>query len=110
MLLAQRLVEPVGEPTAHALCICYSESMNTKRVTVSLPEEVAAEAERAVQAGDAKSLSAYVAVALQAQQARRRAFAALEKLYGGRPSPEALAEARRAMGLSPRTQARAQAQ
>jgi hypothetical protein len=46
-----------------------------------------------------------VAVALQALQARKRAFAALEKLYGGQPSPEALAEARRAMGLPPRTQA-----
>jgi Arc/MetJ-type ribon-helix-helix transcriptional regulator len=76
--------------------------MSTRRVTVSLPEEIAAEAERAVEAGDAKSVSAYVAVALQAQQARKRAFAALEKLYGGQPSPEALAEARRAMGLPPR--------
>jgi antitoxin ParD1/3/4 len=84
--------------------------MSAKRVTVSLPEEVAAEVERAVAAGDAKSISAYVAVALQAQQARNRAFAMLEKLYGGQPSPEALAEARRAMGLPPRVQARTQAQ
>jgi antitoxin ParD1/3/4 len=85
------------------LCIRYPESMSTKRVTISLPEEVAAEAERAVQAGDAKSVSAYVAGALQAQQVRRLAFAALERLYGGPPPPEALAEARRAMGLPPQT-------
>jgi antitoxin ParD1/3/4 len=85
-----------------ALCIRYPESMSTKRVTVSLPEEIAAEAEAAVEAGDAKSVSAYVAGALQAQQARRQAFAALEKLYGGRPSAEALAEARRVLGLPPR--------
>jgi Arc/MetJ-type ribon-helix-helix transcriptional regulator len=77
--------------------------MSTKRVTVSLPEEVAAQLERAVAAGDAKSVSAYVADALQAQQARRRAFTALETLYGGPPTPEALAEARTAMGLPPKT-------
>jgi Arc/MetJ-type ribon-helix-helix transcriptional regulator len=77
--------------------------MSAKRITVSIPEELAAEAERAVAAGDAKSVSAYVAAALQAQQDRRQAFSALEKLYGGRPSEEALAEVRRAMGLPPRT-------
>ena len=79
--------------------------MTSRRVTVSLPEELAAAAERAVAAGDAKSVSAYVAGALQAQQARRQAFAALEKLYGGRPTDEALAEARRALGLPPRAPA-----
>jgi len=73
----------------------------TKKLTISLPDELAAEAERAVAAGDAKSVSAYVASALQAQEARRRAFGRLEQLYGGRPSPEALAEARRVMGLPP---------
>ena len=77
----------------------------TKKLTISLPDELAAEAERAVAAGDAKSVSAYVAGALQAQEARRRAFGRLEQLYGGRPSEEALAEARRVMGLPSRTPA-----
>ena len=75
----------------------------TKKLTISLPDELAAEAERAVSAGDAKSVSAYVAGALQAQEARRRAFGRLEQFYGGRPPEEALAEARRVMGLPPRT-------
>jgi hypothetical protein len=43
-----------------------------------------------------------VASALQAQEARRRAFGQLEALFGGRPSQESLAEARRVMGLPPR--------
>lgn len=59
-------------------------------------------AERAVAAGDAKSVSAYVAGALRAQEARRRAFGQLQQLYGGRPAEEALAEAGRVMGLPPR--------
>jgi Arc/MetJ-type ribon-helix-helix transcriptional regulator len=74
----------------------------TRKLTISLPDELAEEAERAVATGDAKSVSAYVAGALQAQEARRRAFEQLEELYGGRPSEEALAEARRVMGLPPR--------
>lgn len=74
----------------------------TKKLTISLPDELAKEAERAVAAGDVKSVSAYVASALQAQEARRRAFGQLEDLYGGRPAEEALAEARRVMGLPPR--------
>ena len=75
----------------------------TRKLTISLPDQLAEEAERAVAAGDAKSVSAYVAGALQAQEARRRAFGQLEELYGGRPSAEALAEARRVMGLPPQS-------
>jgi Arc/MetJ-type ribon-helix-helix transcriptional regulator len=74
----------------------------TRKLSISLPDELAEEAERAVAAGDAETVSAYVASALEAAKARRRAFGQLEELYGGRPSEEALAEARRVMGLPPR--------
>lgn len=76
--------------------------MTARKLTISLPEELAEEAKQAVAAGEAPSVSAYVAGALQAQLTRREAFGALERLYGGRPSAEALAEARRGMGLPPR--------
>ena len=69
--------------------------MTVRKLTISLPAELAEDAEKAVAAGDAKSVSAYVAQALKAQQVRRDALAALERLYGGRPSEEALADVRR---------------
>jgi Arc/MetJ-type ribon-helix-helix transcriptional regulator len=69
-------------------------------LTISLPADLAEDAERAVAAGDAKSVSAYVARALRAEHARRDAFAALERLYGARPSEEALADARRVLGAA----------
>jgi antitoxin ParD1/3/4 len=69
--------------------------MTVRKLTISLPAELAEDAERAVAAGDAMSVSAYVAQALKAQQVRRDALAALERLYGGRPSADALADVRR---------------
>jgi hypothetical protein len=57
--------------------------MTVRKLTISLPAELAEDAERAVAAGDAMSVSAYVAHALKAQQVRRDALAALERLYGG---------------------------
>jgi Arc/MetJ-type ribon-helix-helix transcriptional regulator len=69
--------------------------MTARKITISIPADLAEDAERAVAAGDAKSVSAYIARAMRAQQVRRDALAALERLYGGRPSEEALADVRR---------------
>lgn len=41
------------------LCSAYAESMSFKRITVSVPDEVAAKAQRAVEAGEVESVSAY---------------------------------------------------
>ena len=72
--------------------------MRSERVTVTLPAEMVAEAREAVQNGSAASLSAYVAEAVQARQARDRALATLADLYGGPPPAEyvALGAARQA--------------
>ena len=76
--------------------------MRTERVTVSLPADVAAAARAAVESGDAPSVSAYVAGAVQARLARDRGLAELATLFGGPPPAEALDAVRRDFGLAPR--------
>ncbi len=48
----------------------YDEGMSTRRITLTLPEELLDAAERAVAAGRARSVSAYVAAAAGAGEAR----------------------------------------
>lgn len=61
---------------------------------MSLPDELLAEARRAVAAGDAASVSAYVADAVRARMERERALARLETLFGGPPPQHAIDWAR----------------
>ena len=68
------------------------KSMTTVKITVSLPEELVARARLAVNAGTARSVSAYVADALRRQPVTREEFLAdLEESLersGGPPTPE----------------------
>ena len=73
--------------------------MSAERVTVSLPSEVLARARDAVAAGEADSVSAYVAQALTARQSKAQALATLDEVLGGRPPVEALNEVRVQLGL-----------
>ena len=73
--------------------------MSTERVTVSLPPEVLALARSAVAAGAADSVSAYVAEAMAARQAKTQALARLEDALGQRPPRAALNEVRTRLGL-----------
>ncbi|MDL5156180.1 hypothetical protein [Actinomycetospora termitidis] len=73
--------------------------MSAERVTVSLPSEVLAMARHAVAAGEADSVSAYVAQALTARQAKAQALSQLHEVLGGRPSVAALNEVRARLGL-----------
>jgi antitoxin ParD1/3/4 len=73
--------------------------MSAERVTVSLPSEVLAQARGAVAAGEAESVSAYVAQALAARQAKAQALATLDEVLGGRPPVAALNEVRAQLGL-----------
>ena len=73
--------------------------MTAERVTVSLPAEVLALARSAVAAGAADSVSAYVAEAMSARQAKTQALARLEDVLGQRPPLAALNEARARLGL-----------
>lgn len=73
--------------------------MSAERVTVSLPSEVVAQAREAVAAGEAESVSAYVAQALTARQSKAQALAKLNQVLGGRPSLAALNEVRAQLRL-----------
>jgi Arc/MetJ-type ribon-helix-helix transcriptional regulator len=73
--------------------------MTMKKVTVSLPEEVAEGVTAMVEAGTATSFSAYVASATEAGLARDAALAAFRAHTGG-PMGGALRErAERALGI-----------
>ncbi|MFN2496861.1 MAG: hypothetical protein ABR608_13275 [Pseudonocardiaceae bacterium] len=76
-----------------------------ERVTVSLPAELVAAARRAVETGDAASVSSYIADAVNAKAERQRALAELERVFGGPPPADQLAAARRALSAerSPRS-------
>ena len=76
--------------------------MHTERVTVSLSADVAAAARQAVEAGNAPSVSAYVAGAVRARLDRERALTQLSTLFGGPPPVDALEAVRRDFGLPPR--------
>jgi antitoxin ParD1/3/4 len=77
--------------------------MTADRVTVSLDPELLADARAAVAAGEAESLSAYVADALRIKLDRDRSLAELERvLPGGRPPEEVLDQVRRDLGLARR--------
>ena len=75
--------------------------MATVKVTVTIPEDVLAEAEAAVQAGAARSLSAYVTQALSVQPKRESLSAIIADLRAeiGPPTEEERAWARHALGL-----------
>ena len=73
--------------------------MSAERITVSLPPEVVAVARSAVAAGAADSVSAYVAEAMAARQAKTQALARLEDALGQRPPVTALNEVRAQLGL-----------
>lgn len=80
----------------------YPIGTSAERVTVSLPADVLHEAKSRVAAGEAESLSAFVAGALRTTMSRTRALVELERV-GRRPSAEVLAAVRRDLGLGPIT-------
>ncbi|MGQ0573197.1 MAG: hypothetical protein ACT4RN_03215 [Pseudonocardia sp.] len=75
--------------------------MTTARVTVSLPPDLLGDAQDAVAAGAADSLSAFVAAALRTQLSRAHALAELERVLGARPPQDVLDAVRRDLGLPP---------
>ncbi|MGH3679737.1 MAG: ribbon-helix-helix domain-containing protein [Natronosporangium sp.] len=70
----------------------------TERVTVTLPGEQAGAVRELVEAGQAGSVSGYVAEAVGRQLARDEALARLRGRFG-EPPAEALAWARHALGV-----------
>jgi Arc/MetJ-type ribon-helix-helix transcriptional regulator len=79
----------------------YDSGMTTK-IAVSLPDELAAAARRAVDDGRAASVSAYVAAALARQVREDDVTALLAEMRAehGAPSPEDYAWADEVLGIS----------
>jgi Arc/MetJ-type ribon-helix-helix transcriptional regulator len=74
----------------------------TVKIAVSLPDHLVARAKRAVAQGDAESVSAYVATALERQAKAETLTALLDDLDAihGAPTDEDFAWADRALGLT----------
>lgn len=71
---------------------------NSERVTVTMPTDQADALRKFVDAGGADSISSYVAEAVRDRLLRDAALGALEQRFG-RPAPDALAWARRTLGV-----------
>ena len=71
---------------------------HSERVTVTMPTDQADALRKLVDAGGAESVSSYVAEAVRDRLARDEALITLERRFG-RPAPEALAWARRTLGV-----------
>jgi Arc/MetJ-type ribon-helix-helix transcriptional regulator len=78
----------------------YDPGMTTK-IAVSLPDQLVTEARDAVDRGDAASVSAYVAAAMQSYRRRDSLAGLLDDLDAefGEPDPEVTGWARQALGL-----------
>lgn len=81
--------------------MCYALSMSHRRITISVPEEIARKAQRAAESGEAESVSAYFADLAAREPDWVEARRALDELLSkGRPiSKEDRAWARRVLGL-----------
>lgn len=76
-------------------------SMTRQKIAITLPEEQVAAARRAVAAGRAASVSAYIAQALERRDADEELAEAIAEIYAesGEPSEDDRAWARRALGI-----------
>jgi hypothetical protein len=85
------------------VCVRYDRIMSIKRVTISLPEDVAAKAARAVEAGQAESVSAYFVALAEREPDWAAARAALDAMIAeaGGLSDSDRAWARSALGSEP---------
>ncbi|PXX70936.1 ribbon-helix-helix CopG family protein [Nocardia tenerifensis] len=73
----------------------------TRKVTVTLPEELLAMLENWRADGRIESVSAFVAEAVQARVDHTQSLAKLEQVLGGRPPLDLINRARAAQGLPP---------
>jgi hypothetical protein len=80
-------------------CGCVSESR--RRVTISVPVELAAQVEALVKARGTTSVSAYFAEAAADRLAREESLRRLREFTGGPPSPELRRRAEKALGIVP---------
>jgi hypothetical protein len=75
--------------------------MTSRKVTVSIPEELAAQVQALVESHQAASFSGYVQEALQAYLNRHISLTIYHQYTGGPPSPEVEAWARGVLEIGP---------
>ena len=83
--------------------------MTVAKITISLPPEAIAKAKAAVRRGTAKSISAYIAKAVQEKQEEDDLQQMLNEMLeetGGPMTPEEEAHADRVLGLKPKQRRR----
>ncbi|MEU7144253.1 ribbon-helix-helix domain-containing protein [Nocardia sp. NPDC046473] len=78
-----------------------SREQKTRKVTVTLPEELLAMLETWRAGGHIESVSAFVSEAVQARINRAQSLAKLEQVLGGRPPLDLINRARAMQGLPP---------
>ncbi|MFD6163344.1 ribbon-helix-helix domain-containing protein [Nocardia sp. NPDC060256] len=78
-----------------------SREQKTRKVTVTLPEELLAMLETWRAGGHIESVSAFVSEAVQARINRAQSLAKLEQVLGGRPPLDLINRARAVQGLPP---------
>ncbi|AFU03153.1 hypothetical protein [Nocardia brasiliensis] len=81
----------MGQPRAH----------RTRKVTVTLPEELVSTLERWRAEGRIESVAAFVAESVFARLGTAESLAKLEEVFGGRPPLELINRARAIQGLPP---------
>jgi len=90
-----------------AVCIRYLSGMarvkKTRKVTVTVPEEVAETLDQWAKSGQIESVSRYVSDSVQRRIRREEAISAWENVIGGRPPADLIDRARAARGLPPRS-------
>lgn len=78
-----------------------ARARRTRKITVSMPEEIAATLDDWRAAGRIESISSFVAESVRARVNRTESLARLENALGGRPPLDLINRARAVQGLPP---------
>lgn len=73
----------------------------TRKITVTMPEEVAATLDEWRSKGRIESVSAFVAESVKVRVDRAQSLARIEQVFGGRPPLDLINKARAVQGLPP---------
>lgn len=73
----------------------------TRKITVTMPEEIATTLDLWRRSGRIESVSAFVAESVKARVDRTESLARIEEIFGGRPPLDLINKARAVQGLPP---------
>ncbi|MBF6136380.1 hypothetical protein IU501_25670 [Nocardia otitidiscaviarum] len=73
----------------------------TRKITVTMPEEIATTLDDWRRSGRIESVSAFVAESVKARVDRAQSLARIEEVFGGRPPLDLINKARAVQGLPP---------